>query len=221
MARSQIIKDLAVGKKDVFTALKILKVILSDLDLPAIASWVEHELSGYSLEDQFPDYRAVKGIIMGSFWVGYMQYKNLPMPLSQVDTDIVEELSSIRIPQSIKAIADILLQDDKDIKFTRILPSNAYPFFMRGTNIDGIITLETVLDKSALPNVLAAVENRLLDTFILLEKKLGNLDELDFSIDEIQQEELRRQIQNIIFNDNSIKIGDNNRIDSSTIKTGI
>ena len=219
MARSQIIKDLAVGRKDMFTALKVLKVILSDLDLHEIASWVEHELSGYTLKDQFPDYRALKGTIIGSFWVGRMEYRNLPMPLSHVDSDIVEGLSSIRITQSVKAIADIISSNDHSVKFARILPSSSYPFFMKGTNIDGIVALETVLDKSALPNVLAAVESKLLDAFMLLEKRLGNLDDLDFSIDGPQQEELGRQIQNIIFNDNSIKIGDNNCIDNSIIKS--
>lgn len=220
MARSQIIKDLAMGKKDVFTALKILKVILSDLDLPTISSWVEHELSGYTLEDKFPDYRAINGTIFGSYWVGFMHYKNVPMQTSHIDAKIVEGLSSIRITQSIKAISDMLLRDDQNTKTVRILPSASYPFFAQGTNITSIITLNAVPDKSAFPNVLAAVESRLLDAFILLEKRLGNLDSLDFSIGEAQQEELGKQIKNIIFNDNSIKIGNNNHIDNSEIKTG-
>lgn len=68
--------------------------------------------------------------------------------------------------------------------------------------------------------VFSAVENKLLDILILLEKEFGILDELDIIVDSNTSEkvsEIANKIKVIIYNDNSINIGDNNKIKDSDI----
>ena len=60
-----------------------------------------------------------------------------------------------------------------------------------------------------------------LKTLLFLEKEFGNLDELDIDISIKNKEELKNIVQHIHFNlyDNSIKIGDGNKIKGSNITT--
>ena len=60
----------------------------------------------------------------------------------------------------------------------------------------------------------------LLDALIVLEKEFGNLDELDIDISVKTSAELNAIIDKlivIVYNDNSVSVGDGNRIKNSTI----
>ena len=68
------------------------------------------------------------------------------------------------------------------------------------------------------------IENRLLDVLILLEKEFGVLDDLDIDVEsksEDEKEGIVKQLQIIIFNDNSVTIGNGNKIKDSNIASSI
>ena len=63
-----------------------------------------------------------------------------------------------------------------------------------------------------------SVKNRILDILMELENKYGNLD--DYTIDfkgEKDKDATSKTIINIIYNNNSIKVGDKNKIDGSIL----
>lgn len=65
-------------------------------------------------------------------------------------------------------------------------------------------------------------ENRLLDALLLLEKEFGILDDLDIDTTVKSPEEIQtiaRQIYVIVYNDQSVHIGDGNRIKDTDIST--
>ena len=73
-------------------------------------------------------------------------------------------------------------------------------------------------------DVFSTVESRLLDALIILEKEFGNLDELDIDISAKNPDELKAIIDKlivIVYNDNSVSIGDDNRIKNSTIASSL
>ena len=63
-----------------------------------------------------------------------------------------------------------------------------------------------------------SVKNKILDILIELENKYGNLDDytIDFK-DKKDKDATSKTIVNIIYNDNSVKVGDKNKIDSSIL----
>ena len=63
-----------------------------------------------------------------------------------------------------------------------------------------------------------SVKNKILDILMELENKYGNLDgyTIDFK-DKKDKDVTSRTIINIIYNDNSIKVGDKNKIDGSIL----
>ena len=62
------------------------------------------------------------------------------------------------------------------------------------------------------------IKDKLLEIFKVLENNYGNLDELyiDFS-DNSKKDEVVKKIESIVYTDNSINIGDNNKFKDSIV----
>ena len=77
------------------------------------------------------------------------------------------------------------------------------------------------LKKQPQNQIISKVKTKILETLLFLEKEFGNLDGLDIDISTKTEEELKSIIQHIQVNlyDNSIAIGNNNKIKNSNIVT--
>ena len=87
-----------------------------------------------------------------------------------------------------------------------------------------ITSAKVVVGPQLIQDVFSTVESRLLDALIILEKEFGNLDELDIDISAKNPDELKAIIDKlivIVYNDNSVSIGDDNRIKDSTIASSL
>lgn len=87
-----------------------------------------------------------------------------------------------------------------------------------------ITSAKVVVGPQLIQDVFSTIESRLLDALIILEKEFGNLDELDIDISVKNPDELKAIIDRlivIVYNDNSVSIGDDNRIKDSTIASSL
>ena len=64
-----------------------------------------------------------------------------------------------------------------------------------------------------------STNNNVLDILLLLEQKCGNLDSYDLNLTDTKKQEVIPLILNIIFHDNSITIGNKNKIVDSHLMT--
>lgn len=85
MPKSKIIKDLANGTVDTLTALKRTKVLLAEFENEDLNTWISNEITGYSDKSKIPDYRMVRGNLMGSYFKGsmasHMTWNHVSIPL--------------------------------------------------------------------------------------------------------------------------------------------
>lgn len=231
MAKSKIIKDLANGSVDTIVALKRAKVLLAEFNSEEILNWINYEIMGYPDDVTLPDYRITSGNLVGSYFKGsmasHMTWTNVSIPLGKMPDDLQKTLLSIQFRESVDALRQLSDESTKENgQLGKTIPADFFPMIAK-YNSDPymIITSARVLFGSqCIRDVFAAIENRLLDILILLEKEFGNLDELDLDISSKTNDELKaiaEKIIVIVYNDNSIKIGDNNKIKSSTIATTI
>ena len=81
-----------------------------------------------------------------------------------------------------------------------------------------VIRARRELSIYAYNNILSTIKDKILNIFKLLEENYGNLDELyiDFS-DSSKKEVVIKEIEQIVYNDNSINIGDGNEFNSSVV----
>lgn len=227
MAKSKIIKDLANSTIDTLTALKRTKVLLSELQDDELLSWVNNEIVGYSDDAPLPSYRQCSGMLKGSYFKGsfaaHMTYNNVSLPLGKMPEDIKELLLKIEFRDGIDSLKE-LYESNKNQKgdLVKPVPADFYPMISKYNNDPYMIITSANVSFSAesINNIFSVIENKLLDILILLEKKFGSLDELDIDTSNLSTDQIKdiaSQIRVIVYNDNSITIGDGNKIKDTSI----
>lgn len=87
-----------------------------------------------------------------------------------------------------------------------------------------IQSAEIQLNMPQILNIFPKVENKLRDILRYLEKQFGNLDELDIDVDNKSEQELKEIVNHIyvlIYNDQSVTIGNDNEFNNSNIASSI
>ena len=218
MAKSNIIKNFINSNMDINTALQNLMAILYCLEDENLINWANKELSGYDSINELPEYRKLKGRVMASYIVGNMKNSNAPFIISHLDDDIQENLININLYSSISTLEE--MKNKGESRIGKPIPPEFYILLQENTNAH-IIEASVNTDLSSINDVISKVRVKILKTLLFLEKEFGNLDELDIDISIKNKEELKNIVQHIHFNlyDNSIKIGDGNKIKGSNITT--
>ncbi len=230
MPKSKIIRDLANSEVDTITALKRAKVLFSDIDDKDINNWINYEISGYPIDAKLPDYRITQGNLFGSYFKGsmslQMKWPNVSIPLGKMPDDIRNDFLRLEFRESVYALKHIEknLTDDKQLG--RIIPADYFPIIANFNDDPYMIitSLKVITGKQFLTNIFSAIDNRLLDVLILLEKEFGSLDEFDPYVASKMSDDFHKiteKIILIIYNDKSVTIGNSNKINGSTIASSV
>lgn len=222
MAKSTIIKDFAGGRVSVEIALKQLKVLLAEFDKPEMLKWVNAELQGYDDTDALPEYRVIVGNLVGNFLNYYTKCTHISIPLkSDAPKELVEMCSQVRLYDSLSALRALT---ETDREFGRQINASLLPYVQQFSAISMTALLNATVEfsQTQVKNVFSRVENAVLDVLLLLEKEFGNLDDLDIDLTSKSNDEIQNIASNImilLYNDNSIAIGDNNRMKDTSISS--
>lgn len=215
--RSKVIKDLILGKIDVLQAIQSLSFMIEDLDdNDDIKKWVESELNGYKDKNNVPKYRIIPTTLIGTVQVGYAVYKNINIPFS--DLEAIDLFSKEMVLSPLSNVIQLAKAENENSNHALSMEVNTILVnHYQETNGD-VISARRYLSLYAYNNILGSIKDKLLDIFKILEKNYGNLDEMyiDFSDDD-KKEETIKDINKVIYNDNSIHIGDGNKINESIV----
>lgn len=225
MTKSKIIKELANETIDTSIALKRTKVLLSELNDEKLINWVNSELTGYSDIENLPSYRKVKGNIIGSYFKGsmmqHMTWTNVSIPLGNMPDDFKEGLLCIYFKEGVESLKQLCEQEGE---IGKIVPADLFSSIAYYNNDEymNITSARVIVGKQNVANIFSAIQNRLLDTLIILEKEFGNLDDLDIELTGKSEEDIQHikdQINIIIYHDHSITIGNENVLKNSEVAT--
>jgi len=217
VAKSKIIKELANNEISLEVALNRLLIIASDIGNDELAQWSERELNGYMKNDTVPDYRVAKNTqITYSGINGRYQVKEAPLSLQVLFKD-KPDMFNVKLVEGIKIIEGLAIEDKNeryglDLTYLTGLVEKTF----------GIqcLSITQTIPKNTLENVVNTVKTTLLKILIKLDKSYGNLDDLDIDMSSKTSEEIQQintVINQYIYADNSITIGDKNKIDDSRI----
>jgi|SRR5574344_92064 hypothetical protein len=217
MTKSKIIVDLLENREPLSRILLRLSALLYELNNEQIRRWVDYEISGYPFDQELPDYRIIKGVLKGTIVSGFTIWQDQDIPVQPEDPKM-DEITSKNCRESVTAIENVILS--KDDQFYCPLPPAANKYI--APRINGQIqSLKLVITKHSFIDVHASIEKKVLDILLTLESEIGNLDSYDLQVNEKKKEKISSTIINIIFTDNSIKIGNGNTIKKSTIDSNI
>lgn len=122
--------------------------------------------------------------------------------------------------QSVYALQQVISSNHL---FERKLTHQGCAYLSKRTGY-GMYDAYAQIDSLAIMNILAQVENKLLEILMCLEKEFGNLDELDINIGSKSENDLKKitnYICIIINTDKSVTIGSNNEFNNSNIASSI
>ena len=227
MSKSRIIKELASRQVDLSTALLRTKLLVNDIGDQPLTDWINYELSGYPESSQLPDYRVYQGILKGTFLLHlgngrYEQHTNVSIPLYHMPEDQKDVLLSVCFLEGVDALKGMYNYSNSDNPILEKPISAEYFHYIAknsGYSNMRIIKASVMVDSSLALRVLSIIENKLLDTLLLLEKEFGCLDDLDIDISSVNdndKERIAEQINLIIF-DKSVHIGNDNKIKNTDI----
>ena len=216
--RSQIIIDLINDQIDVSQALEILDLLLEEIQEETIKKWVDSEINGYDKNAKLPDYRIINATVRGSYLVGnyYNSIKgtNQPLPLK---SEYIKDFTKIEVRDGINEIKQ-LSQAEKEAENHFLLMPIDLTLAQHISLINGEITSADInISMYAYTSILGKLKTKILSIFKELEKHYGNLDSyyIDFNNDS-EEKEIVQNIINIIF-DNSVSIGNDNKISNSIL----
>lgn len=173
----------------------------------------------------------VRGNLMGSYFKGsmasHMTWNHVSIPLGKMPDDLKDTLLTVYFREGVGALKELAEKYattenrigkpiDADF-FPAIAHYNEDPYMM-------ITSASVEIANQCIQNVFSNIENKLLDVLCFLEKGFGLLDDLDIDVcskSEEEKEEIVKQLYVIVFNDNSVNIGNENRIKDSNIVSGI
>lgn len=214
--RSKIIKDLIMDNINVLQAIQSLNFILEDIENEEIKSWVNNEINGYEDEEAIPDYRIVNSSLIGNVQVGYSLYKNINIPI--IDKEAYALFSNVKICEPLSIVIQLAKAEIESKEHSLLLETNPIIVNQYQQTNGSVISAYRRLSVYSYNNILAIIKEKLLNVFKVLENSYGNLDELyiDFS-DDSKKQKVIEKLESIVYNDNSISIGDNNKIEKSIV----
>lgn len=206
MAKSKLIKDVAVGDIDLHQAFKRLLVITTELENEKLNQWIKNELKGYRSSDDIPEYRKQINVVLQYSGINSrMQVTNAPLPLNFISEKHRKNILTYDCKDGI-SLVEKHSKSDESIGFDcTFLASDVYE------NTQGLvscISIKAILNNSGFSQIIETVSTNLLEILIELEKEFGVLDDLDINIDKSDNvKKINDNINNIMsYNDMEIKI---------------
>lgn len=132
------------------------------LGVDAIEGWIRHELNGYPLNDDVPDYREIHGLI--KVWNPYHGWQ----PLNFGDPKQAERLSKRKIMQPVGEL-DVLLENKGGGELQVPFPQHIVNSLMKGMSVPLQPTLH--FSNTEIVGILDTVRNTVLEWALELEKK--------------------------------------------------
>lgn len=214
--RSKILIDLINDEIDVKKAFQLLSLLLEDLDNKEIEDWLNYELTGYPEKADVPKYRIINASIIGTVKTYRMIINKYDIPIPLEDK---EKLCKHLVRDSIAEISQYAKAEEESDMHCLLSPIDiGYINSVALINDAEVTHANLQLSMYGYTNVLHLLKDKLIDIFKKLEKQYGNLDEyyIDFKTTKAKKDTTKEILQ-IIYNDNSVKIGSNNKIDKSKV----
>jgi len=229
MAKSKILKELANNKVSLEVALSRLMLIASDIGDTELKNWATKELNGYGVDDECPPYRCiVSGNIVfsgirGNAFGHHIKYTNAALSIDVWPEDYRDIiLRPAPIKDSVAQIAHIFESKAESLYLN--ITFFAQALYEKNPDLQ-CTEIRQYFSYVQYGGILNSLRTKLIEIFIELDDSLGNLDDLDIESTGVGLKELQKVILNLIYQDNSVdnsvRIGDKNKIDSSNLQGGM
>jgi hypothetical protein len=156
--------------------LRKCQVLAARLPLPSLAEWVQHELNGYPLEAELPEYREVTGIAKGHFLGPFGSgLRNATLPAGNLPVEYRQWAQRAKLRQPIAVLQELSVKSKEglQIPWPGDLLVRVQDQFYENMSLAQAWLALSVSDVVA---AVEAVRNRILTFALEAEKHLDNKD---------------------------------------------
>lgn len=172
---TEIVDLLMNEDRSLTEALLKTKVLLFKLGQPELVGWVNSELTGYPQNQKMPEYRKIRGTVLGTISNGYYTYNNHPVPLGHLTDRQRMKLEGSGASQSLGVIEKMLVDVTRGSSFIiNIEPEICEVLSDALGNGYTIQRAWAQFEVSQFRQVLIEVRSRLLDFILELQAKIGD-----------------------------------------------
>lgn len=220
MAKSKLIKELGRGEIGLVSAFNRLLILASDIENDGLQKWAIRELNGYEKFEDLPRYRIINAPnLQFTGLSGHVKLTNVPVPQNYLKTKTWDAISEVGIFGGINELEKYSQLKDNTYRDLTVLAGEIYK------HSGGVqcVSIQQIIGPQQYVGVLSNINTQLIQVLLTIDKEYGNFDDLDVAITDKTPEDVKTiniQINKLIYGDNSIKIGDNNKIDKSKIGSG-
>ena len=221
MAKSKIIKELANNQISMEVALQRLMIIASDLGNEELLTWTETELQGYSPSDTLPEYRNIHSTYFVYSGInGGFKVTNCRFTFTNILEEKLSDIYNVPIRDRFSSLQNFIDSPGEQSYRRDFSMLNGY--VLQRTGIQCTSIYQTV-PLNFLQKIVSQIKTILMKIFLKLDKEYGGLDDLDVDTtaktpDEVDA--INKVVNNYIFIDNSVNVGDRNKLKGSGIFGG-
>lgn len=221
MAKSKIIKELANNQISMEVALQRLMIIASDLGNEELLTWTETELQGYSPSDTLPEYRNIRSTYFVYSGInGGFKVTDCPFTFTNILKEKLSDIYNVPIMDSFSSLQNFIDSPGKQSYRRDFSMLNGYVLQRTGIQCTSIYQMVPL---NFLQKIVSQIKTILMKIFLKLDKEYGGLDDLDVDTtaktpDEVDA--INKVVNNYIFIDNSVNVGDRNKLKGSGIFSG-
>lgn len=190
-----------------------LRLLAARLEIQTLADWVKYESEGYPMFVDVPDYRIISVSYQANFLGPFgASIQNAPVPSYLIEKFANETWVNFKMHESIAAVDDLIANSTEGksigIDASNLIPAlqgNIYPSY-NCSSVTGIIS------RSALAAIRHAVQSRVLELTIELEKSVPEASSVSLGSKEIlakQDSIIASQITNQIIYGNYTSVSTN------------
>ncbi len=207
----EIIAILSSGDEGTTNALLKTKVLLYSIGKKELATWVNHEINGYSNDAHLPDFRVVPTRILANVNNGVSYYQAFPLPISYLDDDDYENATTSQVRISISQIEQLVINAGENQELQEPIPIDYAQLYYRNHIVKGY-SITACYKEIALHNftsIMTQVRSRLLDFVLELTDHVSNISGTAAMTEKLKKLDASSLFNSAIFGDNTvINLGD-------------
>lgn len=210
MPKSQIIKDIVEDNVSLEKSLTRLLVLAKDVKNKQLETWTQKELTGYSHEDELPQYRkAACPLFEYSGINGNFQVTNTPLPKQWLEKETFDMVSTVSIYDGVRSISE---RANSTSASYRDITAFAGEIYEKSGGSVKCTSIKHIIPQAVYQTVCSEVKTKMITALYELEKKYGCLDELGIDISnkkimqiEADNEDVNRAVFNITVSNSETK----------------
>lgn len=142
---------------------------------PEMIGWVSKELTGYSAQDSLPEYRTVRGSLVGNITNGRYSHNSTPVPIGHLTAEQRDQIELSPMTQSL-GVLERMVQDAKPGSSLVVQTEPEICMILSQALGNGYFIQRawTQIEISQVRQVLIEVRSRLLDFVLGLQGQLGD-----------------------------------------------